>query len=541
MLDPDYLIGRFGKVINYSDDAWNGSHVQVHSYNATDSTYKVEYNNGEAVFSLKAHQLELCSPAAFLSRYPIAPAVLGRHDMSETPIGSVVDFSNSDPTVIKTSPQLTIRGSCRIVGKKITQTSKNINTINNHILVKAKDGDLVEFDSLYFESPENSAWNIKCAGGRIAFRNCAFNSSRKGVTIGCGSSTVRVSFESCVFTKLREYAVLVESGFAEFINCAFHSIGRAVHVMDRARIVLHHSNFTNCTGGVSAAGTGHATIFSSQFDKLVDFCVRAMNGASLDLEAGTVNSCTGTAIVVEGGQYADVKIDNWLFKDCKRVAVRIFGGGVKVNLLNNEFEGCLVETYIAVDTKGFISVTNSQSTSLVNKFVNVSGNKCDVRVDKVAETLGTQCERLQRHAALHKEQGVQYHYKSPTPGVCERVLAAAAVSTSVCGKCHSVAPTGTSHKKCSFCKGARYCSRECQKLHWPVHFLLCRVLQLRAKKLRQIGYVSCEQCGKIETVTGSEEHHACSRCVFVFYCSKECQKGAWKSHKAICFPCMRPV
>ena len=41
-----------------------------------------------------------------------------------------------------------------------------------------------------------------------------------------------------------------------------------------------------------------------------------------------------------------------------------------------------------------------------------------------------------------------------------------------------------------------------------------------------------EDCGKIETAYG--QYSACAACKLVYYCSKECQVSAWRSHKKQC-------
>ncbi|TCD63309.1 hypothetical protein EIP91_005690 [Steccherinum ochraceum] len=45
---------------------------------------------------------------------------------------------------------------------------------------------------------------------------------------------------------------------------------------------------------------------------------------------------------------------------------------------------------------------------------------------------------------------------------------------------------------------------------------------------------ACAQCGAQKGSSTGEELLRCSRCKNVFYCSKECQKAAWKQHKSAC-------
>jgi hypothetical protein len=42
------------------------------------------------------------------------------------------------------------------------------------------------------------------------------------------------------------------------------------------------------------------------------------------------------------------------------------------------------------------------------------------------------------------------------------------MDTNKCSKCDELA-----HQKCGACQAVYYCSRECQKLHWPEHKIFC--------------------------------------------------------------------
>ncbi|KAF7343335.1 MYND-type domain-containing protein [Mycena venus] len=45
----------------------------------------------------------------------------------------------------------------------------------------------------------------------------------------------------------------------------------------------------------------------------------------------------------------------------------------------------------------------------------------------------------------------------------------------VCSNCSSIAPTNMVLKLCATCKLTRYCSKECQKIHWKQHKFSCRL------------------------------------------------------------------
>merc|ERR1712034_174287 len=44
--------------------------------------------------------------------------------------------------------------------------------------------------------------------------------------------------------------------------------------------------------------------------------------------------------------------------------------------------------------------------------------------------------------------------------------------------------------------------------------------------------MKCANCGVLEK--SEKQFQKCSRCGFVFYCSKACQRNDWQNHKQIC-------
>ena len=74
-------------------------------------------------------------------------------------------------------------------------------------------------------------------------------------------------------------------------------------------------------------------------------------------------------------------------------------------------------------------------------------------------------------------------------------------------------------KKCS-CRTVKYCSRECQLMHWPIHKKKCT-------------YVTpCTVCGK-ERSTAAHTRKQCP-CRKAKYCSHVCQLMHWSVHKTEC-------
>ena len=110
-------------------------------------------------------------------------------------------------------------------------------------------------------------------------------------------------------------------------------------------------------------------------------------------------------------------------------------------------------------------------------------------------------------------------------------------------KCDYCGKYSPSTKKCTRCKKAQYCNRECQTKHWPVHSKSCKghssgaaegskpvhdtssTLSRSSKKAVK----TCSYCEKTSDVLKK-----CLRCEEVQYCGKECQSNHWPQHQKEC-------
>jgi len=117
-----------------------------------------------------------------------------------------------------------------------------------------------------------------------------------------------------------------------------------------------------------------------------------------------------------------------------------------------------------------------------------------------------------------------------------------------CAACGAVA----AKHRCGVCKADRYCSRECQVMHWPAHKLEC-ALKLEDRRVR----AAASDAGQLRQLTvalkegvragiesaldrtcvyccgeGARSH--CGACRTAQYCSTACQQQDWPNHKMAC-------
>ena len=88
---------------------------------------------------------------------------------------------------------------------------------------------------------------------------------------------------------------------------------------------------------------------------------------------------------------------------------------------------------------------------------------------------------------------------------------------------------------CSRCHKAAYCSQNCQRQHWPSHKGECfspKEERLRKKVARATTSKHCERCQRAEG-EGGKKLRKCP-CKYTRYCSVECQTEDWPRHKWEC-------
>ncbi|XP_064615529.1 uncharacterized protein LOC135479570 [Liolophura sinensis] len=84
-------------------------------------------------------------------------------------------------------------------------------------------------------------------------------------------------------------------------------------------------------------------------------------------------------------------------------------------------------------------------------------------------------------------------------------------------------------KRCTGCSAAAYCSKSCQKEHWPKHKGSCKWFSLDTSKdsTNQV-----QKCGNCNTTVGNLKK--CVGCSAIAYCSKSCQQAHWPKHEINC-------
>ena len=88
-----------------------------------------------------------------------------------------------------------------------------------------------------------------------------------------------------------------------------------------------------------------------------------------------------------------------------------------------------------------------------------------------------------------------------------------------CGNCYKIETSFCQFLQCR-CTAVVYCSVECQRAHWKTHKVGCEKPP------------ACEGCGKKKLDPNTFK--GCDRCRRAIYCSRKCQKQHWKLHKKAC-------
>lgn len=97
--------------------------------------------------------------------------------------------------------------------------------------------------------------------------------------------------------------------------------------------------------------------------------------------------------------------------------------------------------------------------------------------------------------------------------------------------CCSVCAKKADLKTCKECHKIRYCSRDCQRVDWKTHKTNCKKEKGATENHGEQDDETLSICAHCR-VKGT--HNACEYCSVVFYCSQTCQQLDWGKHKTTC-------
>ncbi|XP_062588473.1 uncharacterized protein LOC134250136 isoform X2 [Saccostrea cucullata] len=86
-------------------------------------------------------------------------------------------------------------------------------------------------------------------------------------------------------------------------------------------------------------------------------------------------------------------------------------------------------------------------------------------------------------------------------------------------------------KVCQRCKIQKYCSPECQKADWQTHKSHCSQEEKSTSRNEKVSDVPSPICANCRSQSARLR---CSGCRVVYYCSKDCQMTDWNKHKTSC-------
>ena len=112
-------------------------------------------------------------------------------------------------------------------------------------------------------------------------------------------------------------------------------------------------------------------------------------------------------------------------------------------------------------------------------------------------------------------------HHAPSDTHIDKELESSSQDMNKCARCYQTSPT---LKACSNCLSVKYCSKECQRKHWSEHKMVCKQQSEVLNK-----FSACSYCFK---KSGSLKK--CTLCHAAQYCDKECQTKHWKIHKLQC-------
>lgn len=544
MLPPSHFVGRVARVIE-SESPLSNEYVTIEGCDENDASYTVRRvhptanDNDDPTECVRADQLHLITGDEFTHRFPDACSVKGSTMTDEVLDGSIVDFSEVQPTSLDWGfSSIVIKGSCRLIGKPRDDGASEgtCTCIRKRIIIDTvNDSDIVEFEHLFFRHDDKTDINsylITCKRGNIQFRNCNFINSLQAILV---DGTVQVLMESCGMENMSSTAISIRTGEMLMINCVFSTLNMAILTFQRCTILF--CSFLNCVGGIIAPSAAGVCITGCNFRNCSDFAVALRNGTTFSMTGCSVVGCNVSGIVMEGGHRTSAVVCRCNFSECA-AAVRIGTGLVDAQLLAIVVEKCAIGVYTMIDTIGSVVIADYTVKDTTVDRSDASGSNCYTRIDGILLPHSVQRQRDD----LLKVKDLGLTTNNPVLNVQwsisgKRQLKITGANAIACAKCGAKEPANTKFKLCGKCKYVFYCSKECQVEHWHAsHRENCKNTVYRADCIQKRGYLGCTLCHKAELMhkPNLTLFSACSFCMQVVYCSEECQYRHWKVHKVSC-------
>ena len=145
------------------------------------------------------------------------------------------------------------------------------------------------------------------------------------------------------------------------------------------------------------------------------------------------------------------------------------------NVFNNHSKGILIGNKGRVVVKGNVETGNKGLLPILNPVATRNSAHCGALSTGFAQRMKQNkatIEKAMREQKCETIQDVMQRMQSAK--ITEKIVGTRDAVVRTCTYCRKTVPIDAPEfKKCSRCKAAPYCSKQCQKLHWPKHKKVC--------------------------------------------------------------------
>lgn len=268
-----------------------------------------------------------------------------------------------------------------------------------------------------------------------------------------------------------------------------------------------------------------------------DCAVQVGDGSTALISNCTFEDSEGMGVLITGPHRSYVTILNTDLADCLfGVHVRSGKVDVKMHHTHFE-KCKINGIFVMRDVIGTIQLTECKFLDNKDQdLLYLSGSLLDLVMEGALMPQDDQKSREEQvvlsEIALAYDKTTQYMSPCTVLRVC-RYFKDVGNTTNHCWNCKTLEPDGVKYKICPECKFAAYCSRECQVEHRIEHNSICVVKKAKNTSLSSVGYLMCAMCRVPENILYSSLF-VCRACSKQRYCSKRCQRRHWPEHKLTC-------